>query len=129
MNEPRQPAPPLDMHGFLGVVRRRVVLIMGVTFVVVVLALVATVVRSPRYVSAAQVEVRPLTVEAQLLPVSGSPIVNMETEAARVTQGQVAARAAEMLGFGTPRAFRAQFVALMSACVRTPRTSTSRARG
>ena len=98
MTEPAQTAPPLDMQRFLGVVRRRAVSIVGVTLVVVALALAVTLVRSARYASGVQVEVRPLTLEE--LPFSGTADVNMETEAARVTQGQVAVRAAEMLGIG-----------------------------
>ena len=86
------------MQRFLGVVRRRAVSIVGVTLVVVALALAVTLVRSARYASEVQVEVRPLTLEE--LPFSGTEDVNMETEAARVTQGQVAVRAAEMLGIG-----------------------------
>ena len=98
VTEPAQPAPPLDMQRFLGVVRRRAVSIVGVTLVVVALALAVTLVRSARYASGVQVEVRPLTLEE--LPFSGTADVNMETEAARVTQGPVAVRAAEMLGIG-----------------------------
>ena len=57
--EPAQPAPPLDMQRFLGVVRRRAVSIVGVTLVVVALALAVTLVRSARYASEVQVEGSP----------------------------------------------------------------------
>ena len=54
--------------------------------------------RTPMYASDAEVEVRPLTTAQELEPVSFSSFVNMDTEAARVTQEHVAALAAPALG-------------------------------
>ncbi|HYJ61474.1 MAG TPA: AAA family ATPase [Actinomycetota bacterium] len=93
-----QPVPPLDLHGFLGVLRRRSVQIAVVAGIVVAVALAYLLAASPRYRSGAQVEVLSLTVEVQLQPGSVDPVVNMDTEAARVTQGTVAGRAASKLG-------------------------------
>ena len=96
--EPSQ-GPSLGLHGFLGVIRRHAILIVAVALTVIALALTYTARAAPHYESHARVEVLPLTVEEQLQPVSATPITNMETEAARVTQGAVAERAAEELGF------------------------------
>ena len=96
--QPELDAHTLDLRGFLSVVRRRASLIVVVTLLVIAGAVVLITLNPPRYVSEADVEVRPLTIDEQLLPVGSSSIVNMETEAARVTQEQVATRAARLLG-------------------------------
>jgi Mrp family chromosome partitioning ATPase/uncharacterized protein involved in exopolysaccharide biosynthesis len=93
-----QSVPPMDVRGFLGVLRRRSLEIVVVAGVVLALALAYLLAAPSPFRSRAQVEVRPMTVEEQLQPVSADPVVNMETEAARVTQGTVAGRAAEKLG-------------------------------
>ena len=54
--------------------------------------------RPPVYTSRAQVEVRPLTIDEQLQPFASDSFVNMDTEAARVTQEPVAKLAAPALG-------------------------------
>ncbi len=50
--------------------------------------------QTPVYTSLAQVEVRPLTIDEQLQPFASDSFVNMDTEAARVTQEPVAKLAA-----------------------------------
>jgi Mrp family chromosome partitioning ATPase/capsular polysaccharide biosynthesis protein len=96
--QPELDAPTLDLRGFLSVLRRRASLIVVVVLLVSAGAVVLTTLNPPRYVSEADVEVRPLTIDEQLQPVGSSSIVNMETEATRVTQEQVTTRAARLLG-------------------------------
>jgi len=96
--QPELDAHTLDLRGFLSVLRRRASMIVAVALLVIAGAVVLISLSPPRYVSEAEVEVRPLTIDEQLQPVGSSSIVNMETEAARVTQEQVTTRAARLLG-------------------------------
>ncbi len=88
----------IDLRELVHVIRRRRRSIIWITLLTLATAVVVIGVRSPVYTSRAQVEVRPLTVDEQLQPFATDSFVNMETEAARVTQEPVAALAAPDLG-------------------------------
>ena len=88
----------IGLREFVGVIRRRRRSVIAITLVTTVAALVVIAFRAPEYTSRSQVEVRPLTVDEQLQPFAADSFVNMETEAARVTQEPIAALAAPDLG-------------------------------
>ena len=88
----------IDLRELVHVIRRRRRSIIWITLVTVAVAVIVIALRSPVYTSRAQVEVRPLTVDEELQPFATDSFVNMETEAARVTQEPVAALAAPHLG-------------------------------
>jgi capsular exopolysaccharide synthesis family protein len=87
-----------DLRDFLRVLRRRRGSIAVVTIVTTALAVGFVMWRTPVYTSLAVVEVRPLTIDEQLQPFAADSFVNMDTEAARVTQEPVARLAAPALG-------------------------------
>jgi capsular exopolysaccharide synthesis family protein len=94
----QEPDPPLiDLRELLDVVRRGHWLITFVAVLLTILAVASIFLRSPVYTSRAEVEVQPLSTDA-LQAVSASGFVNMDTEAARVTQEPVAALAAPAFG-------------------------------
>jgi capsular exopolysaccharide synthesis family protein len=85
-----------DLRGFLGIARRRIWWIALVAVLVTVAAVGLIAQRTPIYTSKAEVEVRPLTAGEPVQSFNG--FVDMDTEAARVTQEPVAALAAPTLG-------------------------------
>ena len=98
MQHPERASQLTDVRGFLHVLRRRRGPVVLVTILVTALALGFVAWRSPVYTSLAQVEVRPLTIDEQLQPFASDSFVNMDTEAARVTQEPVTKLAAPALG-------------------------------
>lgn len=78
----------MDLRLFIDIVRRRAWQIALVTLAVIVVALALTYLRPDLYTSVAVVEVQPLTY--QDFGTDASTGTNMETEAARVTQEEVA---------------------------------------
>jgi capsular exopolysaccharide synthesis family protein len=96
----QQPEPEsqlIDLREFLRVIRSRQYPVALVTILVTALTLTFVALRTPLYTSRAQVEVRPLTIDEQLQPFASDSFVNMNTEAARVTQEPVAKLAAPAL--------------------------------
>ena len=87
----------IDLREFLRLLRRRRGSIVLVTIAITALAIGFVVWRTPVYTSLAEVEVRPLTIDEQLQPFAADSFVNMDTEAARVTQEPVARLAATAL--------------------------------
>ena len=98
MQHPERESQPTDVREFLRVLRRRRGSVVLMVVLVTSLALGFVAWRSPVYTSLAQVEVRPLTIDEQLQPFASDSFVNMDTEAARVTQEPVAKLAAPALG-------------------------------
>jgi receptor protein-tyrosine kinase len=89
----------IDLRDLPRMLRRGRRWIVVITALAIAVALAWVVSRSPAYTSHAQVEVRPLTVDEQLQPLpSSESFVNMNTEAARVTQEPVAQLAASAMG-------------------------------
>jgi receptor protein-tyrosine kinase len=80
----------VDLRDLLALLRRRKRSIFLWTILITVLAVGFVAWRTPSYTSLAEVEVRPLTLDEQLQPVASDSFVNMDTEAARVTQEPVA---------------------------------------
>ena len=97
MQRPEHDPQLIDLRDLLALLRRRKRSIVLGTILIVVLAVGFVAWRTPSYTSLAQVEVRPLTLDEQLQPVAPDSFVNMDTEAARVTQEPVAALAAPAL--------------------------------
>jgi capsular polysaccharide biosynthesis protein len=98
MQQPEPEPGAVDLREFFSVISRRKRSIALVTVLVIALAVGLIARRGPMYTSQAEVEVRPLTAAQELQPVSFNSFVNMDTEAARVTQEHVAALAAPALG-------------------------------
>jgi capsular exopolysaccharide synthesis family protein len=92
MQQPQQESRLLDLREFLDILRRRKWAVGLTTVLVAVLALGLVYRRTPLYVSQAQVEVEPADTAQQ------SQDINMETEATRVTQEQIASLAAPAMG-------------------------------
>jgi capsular exopolysaccharide synthesis family protein len=90
MQQPESEAQVTDLRDLLRVIRRRRGSIALVTIVTTMLAVGFVIWRAPVYTSLAEVEVRPLTIDEQLQPFASDSFVNMDTEAARVTQEPVA---------------------------------------
>jgi capsular exopolysaccharide synthesis family protein len=97
MQQPESEAQVTDLRDLLRVIRRRRGSIALVTIVTTMLAVGFVIWRTPVYTSLAEVEVRPLTIDEQLQPFAADPFVNMDTEAARVTQEPVARSVAPAL--------------------------------
>jgi capsular exopolysaccharide synthesis family protein len=97
MQQPELESKPTDLRELLRVLRRRRGSIALTTVVVTALAVGSVMWRTPVYTSIAEVEVRPLTIDEQLQPFASDSFVNMDTEAARVTQEPVARLAAPAL--------------------------------
>ncbi len=95
--QPELASKPTDLRELLRVVRRRKGSIALMTVVVTALAVGFVMWRTPVYTSLAEVEVRPLTIDEELQPFASDSFVNMDTEAARVTQESVARLAASAL--------------------------------
>jgi capsular exopolysaccharide synthesis family protein len=92
---PTEPDPQMiDLRNFPYVLRRGARWIVLITASVVAIGLAPILFRSPAYTAHAQVEVRPITVDEQLQPFASDSFVNMDTEAARVTQEPIAKLAA-----------------------------------
>lgn len=87
----------IDLRELLSMLRRGRGSIALLTFVITAFAVGFVTWRAPVYTSLAEVEVRPLTIDEQLQPFASDSFVNMETEAARVTQEPVARLAASAL--------------------------------
>jgi capsular exopolysaccharide synthesis family protein len=98
MQRPEQDSQFLDLHDLLTLLRRQKGSIALVTILITALAVGFVAWRTPVYTSLAQVEVRPLTIDEQLQPFASDSFVNMDTEAARVTQEPVAKLAAPAMG-------------------------------
>lgn len=98
MQQPEPEAQLIDLREFLRVVRRRWFSIMVVTLLVVGVAALLVFRRTPVYSSTARVEVRPLIAGGDLQSFYYDLVSNMDTEAQRVTSGDVATRAAVTLG-------------------------------
>ncbi|HEY6678944.1 MAG TPA: polysaccharide biosynthesis tyrosine autokinase [Actinomycetota bacterium] len=98
MQQPEPESGTVDLREFFRVISRRKGSIALVTVLAIALAVGLIARRPPMYTSQAEVEVRPLTTAQELQPVSFNSFVNMDTEAARVTQEEVAALAAPALG-------------------------------
>lgn len=98
MQRPEQDPQLLDLRGLLTLLRRRRGSIALVTILITALAVGFVAWRPPVYTSLAQVEVRPLTIDEQLQPFASDSFVNMNTEAARVTQEPVGMLAAPAMG-------------------------------
>jgi capsular exopolysaccharide synthesis family protein len=94
----------IELRDFPHVLRRGGRWIILIAAAVVAIGLAPVLLRSPAYTARAQVEVRPLTVDEQLQPFASDSFVNMDTEAARVTQEPIAELAARALGLdpGSP---------------------------
>lgn len=92
MQQPQQDSRPLDLREFSDILRRRKWAVGLTTVLVAALALGLVYGRTPLYVSQAQVEVEPADSAQQ------SQDINMETEATRVTQDQIARLAAPAIG-------------------------------
>jgi capsular exopolysaccharide synthesis family protein len=82
----------------LSLLRRRRRSIVLITLLVAALAVGYVAGRPAAYRSTALVEVRPLTIDEELQPFAADSFVNMDTEAARVTQEPVMKAAAATLG-------------------------------
>lgn len=104
MQHPDRGSQLTDVRELLRVLRRRWGSVALLTILVTALILGFVAWRPPVYTSLAQVEVRPLTIDEQLQPFASDSFVNMDTEAARVTQESVARLAVPALGLdhGSP---------------------------
>ena len=97
MQQPEPESQLIDLREFLRVLRSRRGSVALVTILITSLAVGFVIWRTPVYTSLAQVEVRALTVDEQLQPFASDSFVNMDTEAARVTQEPVTKLAAPAL--------------------------------
>jgi capsular exopolysaccharide synthesis family protein len=88
----------IGLREFLQVIRRRKRSVAVVTVLAAVVGLGMVAFRAPVFTSRAQVEVRPVTVDAQLQPFATDSFVNMDTEAARVTLEPIGMLAASAMG-------------------------------
>ena len=100
MQQPEPQSQPMGLGEYLQVIRRGKWSVALVAVLATVLSLGMVAFRPPVYTSRAQVEVRPLTVDAQLQPFATDSFVNMDTEAARVTQEPIAMLVASAMGMG-----------------------------
>lgn len=98
MQRPERDPQLLDLRSLLTLLYRRRWSIALVTIVITALALGFVRLRAPVYTSLARVEVRPLTIDEQMQPFASDSFVNMETEAARVTEEAVTRLAAPAIG-------------------------------
>jgi len=105
MEQPQPESQLIDLREFFRVLRRRKWVVLIACIVVVGVALGVVYLRTPLYTSRAEVEVQPSTTDEQLQD------INMETEATRVTQEQVAALAAPALGVNAGSARQLERVA------------------
>ena len=97
MQRPEHDSQSSDLSDLLSLLRRRKRSIAVLTIVIIALAVGLVARRTPVYTSLAEVEVRPPTIDEQLQPFASDSFVNMDTEAARVTQEPVARLAAPAL--------------------------------
>lgn len=97
MPYPEDESQPIDLRGFLAVLRRRRWLVILPTLLTVVAALASVGMRTPLYSSTVRVEVLPRTAQENLAPTYGGVFANMDTESARVTSTQIEGRAADLL--------------------------------
>ena len=96
-HDPAQPQ-AFPLRESLSLLRRRKGSVVLVTLLVAGLAVGYVAWRPATYRSTALVEVRPLTIDEELQPFAADSFVNMDTEAARVTQESVVKAAAATLG-------------------------------